>query len=67
MGHLDVVVGRDVSIDAHHLSANFSGKGLLNISLSLISLPVLDRKDFKMFENVNVGMLPDVLNNCNIG
>lgn len=62
--HLDVVVGRDCSCETHDLASDFSCERLLHVALPLIGFPVLRWQDFEVFENIDVGVLPDLLNNC---
>ena len=45
----------------HDFAANFAGKRLLNIPVALVLLPVLRGKHFEVFEDVDVGVLPDRL------
>ena len=62
MRKLDVVVGRDIAKDAHDFPANLWSVTLLYIALPLIVFPVRSWQYFEIFENVHIGVLPDVLN-----
>ena len=61
MRHLDEVVRGDVPADVHHFAANFARERFLDISVALVLLPVLRRKHFEVFKDVDVGVLPDGL------
>ena len=62
MRKLDVVVGRDIAKDAHDFPADLWSVTLLYIALPLIVFPVRSWQYFEIFENVHIGVLPDVLN-----
>ena len=66
MRDLYEVVGRDASSDAHDFAANLARKCLLHITLALVILPVGDGHDFKVLENVDVGVLPDGLHDRDV-
>jgi hypothetical protein len=71
--HLDKVISRDVAVQKECFSANLfrllclntfadTYKDFSNVSLSFVELPVWRRLELEVFEYVNEGMLPNVLN-----
>ena len=67
MRDLDEIVGRNRACDAHDLAADFARKSFLYITLALILLPIAGRLQLEVFENIYERVLPDGLNDGNIG
>ena len=64
---LDEIVGRNRACDAHDLAADFARKSFLHITLALILLPIACWLQLEVFENIDKRVLPDCLNDGNIG
>ena len=67
MRHLDVVVRGDAPAHAHDFAADLACKSLLHIALLLVCLPIGVWLDLEMFENVDVGVLPNLLDHGYVG